>query len=43
MLDIMKKVYKKINLPKQYSIETSIETINDSYKLTKKLIDDGDI
>ena len=43
MLDIMKKVYKKINLPKQYSIETSIETINDSYKLTKKLIDDGNI
>ena len=43
MLDIMKRVYKKINLPKKYSIETSIETINDSYKLTKKLIDDGDI
>ena len=43
MLDIMKRVYKKINLPKKYSIETSIETINDSYKLTKKLIDDGNI
>ena len=43
MLDIMKRVYKKIKLPKQYSIETSIETINDSYNLTKKLIHDGNI
>ena len=36
MLDIMKSAYKKIKLSKKYSIETSIETINDSYKLTKK-------
>ena len=43
MLDIMKRVYKKIKLPKKYSIETSIETINDSYNLTKKLIHDGNI
>ena len=43
MLDIMKSVYKKIKLPKKYSIETSIETINDSYNLTKKLIHDGNI
>ena len=43
MLDIMKRVYKKIKLPKKNSIETSIETINDSYNLTKKLIHDGNI
>lgn len=43
MLDIMKSAYKKIELSKKYSIETSIETINDSYKLTKKLIHDGNI
>ena len=43
MLDIMKRVNKKIKLPKKYSIETSIETINDSYNLTKKLIHDGNI
>ena len=43
MLDIMKSAYKKIDLSKKYSIETSIETINDSYKLTKKLIHDGNI
>ena len=43
MLDIMKSAYKKIKLSKKYSIETSIETINDSYKLTKKLIHDGNI
>ena len=43
MLDIMKSAYKKIELSKKYSIETSIETINDSYKLTKKLINDGNI
>jgi len=43
MLDIMKTVYKKIKLPKKYSIETSIKTINDSYNLTKKLIHDGNI
>jgi len=41
MLDIMKSVYKKIKLPEKYSIETSIETINNSYKLTNKLIHDG--
>ena len=43
MLDIMKSAYKKIELSKKYSIETSIDTINDSYKLTKKLIHDGNI
>ena len=43
MLDIMKSAYKKIELSKKYSIETSIETINESYKLTKKLIHDGNI
>lgn len=43
MLDIMKRVYKKIKLPKKYSIETSIETINNSYKLTNKLIHDGNL
>lgn len=43
MLDIMKSAYEKIELSKKYSIETSIETINDSYKLTKKLIHDGNI
>jgi len=43
MLDIMKSAYKKIELSKKYSIETSIETINNSYKLTKKLIHDGNI
>ena len=43
MLDIMKSAYKKIELSKKYSIETSIETINDSYKLTKKLIHDGNL
>ena len=43
MLDIMKSAYKKIELSKKYSIETSIDTINDSYKLTKKLINDGNI
>ena len=43
MLGIMKSAYKKIELSKKYSIETSIETINDSYKLTKKLIHDGNI
>jgi len=43
MLDIMKSAYKKIKLSKKYSIETSIETINDSYKLTKKLIHDSNI
>ena len=43
MLDIMKSAYKKIDLSKKYSIETSIETINDSYKLTKKMIHDGNI
>ena len=43
MLDIMKSVYKKIKLPEKYSIETSIETINDSYKLTNKLIHDGNL
>ncbi len=43
MLDIMKSAYKKIKLPKKYSIQTSIETINDSYNLTKKLIHDGNI
>ena len=37
----MKSVYKKIKLPEKYSIETSIETINNSYKLTNKLIHDG--
>ncbi len=43
MLGIMKSAYKKIELSKKYSIETSIETINNSYKLTKKLIHDGNI
>ena len=43
MLDIMKSVYKKIKLPEKYSIETSIETINNSYKLTNKLIHDGNL
>jgi len=43
MLDIMKSAYKKIELSKKYSIKTSIETINESYKLTKKLIHDGNI
>ena len=43
MLDIMKRVHKKITLPKKYSIETSIKTINDSYNLTNKLIHDGNI
>lgn len=43
MLDIMKSAYKKIELSKKYSIETSIDTINDSYRLTKKLIHDGNI
>ena len=41
MLDIMKSVYKQMKLPEKYSIETSIETINNSYKLTNKLIHDG--
>ena len=43
MLDIMKSVYKKIKLPEKYSIETSVETINDSYKLTNKLIHDRNL
>ena len=43
MLDIMKSVYEKIKLPEKYSIETSIETINNSYKLTNKLIHDGNL
>ena len=43
MLDIMKRVHKKIKLPKNYSIETSFETINNSYNLTKKLINDINI
>ena len=43
MVDIMKSVYEKIKLPEKYSIETSIETINNSYKLTNKLIHDGNL
>ena len=43
MLDIMKEVYKKVDLSKPYSIETSKEMIKDSYNLTNKLINDGNI
>ena len=43
MLDIMKSVYKKIKLPEKYSIETSIETINNSYNLANELIHDSNL
>ena len=43
MLDIMKEVYKNVDLSKPYSIETSKEMIKDSYNLTNKLINDGNI
>ena len=43
MLDIMKEVYKKVDLSKPYSIEASKEMIKDSYNLTNKLINDGNI
>ena len=43
MLDIMKEVYKYMDLSKPYSIETSKEVIKDSFNLTNKLINDGNI
>ena len=43
MLDIMKEVYKYMDLLKPYSIESSKEVIKDSFNLTNKLINDGNI
>ena len=43
MLDIMKEVYKYMDLSKPYSIESSKEMIKDSFNLTNKLINDGNI
>jgi 1-deoxy-D-xylulose-5-phosphate reductoisomerase len=43
MLDIMKEVYKYMDLSKPYSIESSKEVIKDSFNLTNKLINDGNI
>ena len=43
MLDIMKEAYKNVDLSKPYSIETSKAMIKDSFNLTNKLINDGNI
>ena len=43
MLDIMKEVYKNINLSKTYSIDNSKEMIRHSFNLTNKLINDGNL
>ena len=43
MLDIMKEVYKMIDLSLPYSIESSKRIIEDSFKLTNRLINDSNI